>query len=389
MRIVRVMRLAAVLLLSGFTLNAALGAVSRATIDFPDALGAELGSTPQRTVRIVLLVQGKELKGVLVMPAARNPALAAWDARDVKSTLAGKGDRLEGAIEANVFPATSEISTAWSCAIKATWKGGVLAGKAVSTQGGWTAEMEFTTRPEAITLPKANDAFVELFLPPGEGGRVVRAGIMFKNGKAVAAAAFAPLIHPVWQRIDASKLVLRSGRLSGRLHWPAEDPESGEATKPSRSVELKADLRKGVGFLEGEGAGGLALLSAEHPVREEAEVEIAFDAPLLGAERWRRRAVLRLNRDGAAATATAFLNGRAESGWTGTTDSLAFEFTGDGFKGAIESTIASATVQPGFYRIEFRGHIVGPWLVGSFESKLAGESVATGALTGWWNPGSR
>jgi hypothetical protein len=41
-------------------------------------------------------------------------------------------------------------------------------------------------------------------------------------------------------------------------------------------------------------------------------------------------------------------------------------------------------VQPGLYDIRFKGEVVGPWIVGTFESGLAGTEAAKGDFTGWF-----
>jgi hypothetical protein len=83
------------------------------------------------------------------------------------------------------------------------------------------------------------------------------------------------------------------------------------------------------------------------------------------------------------------LNGRAEPGWSGVADALSVGREAGRFDGSIEATVASATVQPGLYDIRFKGEVVGPWIVGSFESELAGTEAAKGDFTGWFAAAGR
>jgi len=387
MRLSRIIRFAAALLGAGASLGA-VGAVLRATIELPEALGLEFGSPPQRSVKLELFLQGKDVKAVLVVPTARNPALAAWDARDVGSSLKWNGGKLEGVVSAKIFQAGSNDAVPWKCVIDAAWKKGSLTGRANSFSGINSEEgCEFSVIPIKVAGNKGGDGFVELFLPSPDGGAGIHSGIVFRDGKAVGAAAFSPLIHPVWQKVDVSKLLLKSGRISGSIQFmPAE---SGEPGKEGPAIELKADLRDGLALLPGKTGAGLALLLPVPEWPKRAEIELAFDAPLLGGERWRRRAVVRIEIDDNAVKANEFLNGRMESGWSGIVDGMAFEAGKDQLEGVVEATVASSTVQPGFYRIRFKGEIVGLWLVGTFESELAGGDAATGAFTGWAAPAAR
>lgn len=365
-------------------------AVTRLSIDIPDALSVEFGSPPQRAVRVELFIDGRSVEAVRVLPAARNPALAGWDARDVETTLVLKGGRVEGAITANMIAAGRRDAVPWNCIVNAVWKDGMLAGRAECVMGNASMSGHaFKVTGEKLEAIKGDDGFVELLLPGVKTGAGVRAGIEFRGGKAVAASSFSPRVHPVWHRLDASALTLKRGRLSGKLAWLATVAENDEPAAAASSLSLNLDLRDGAAPIDAEIRTAVATLSAVPPFPERAEVELAFDAPLTGGERWRRRAVARFDLMRGTVAATAFLNGRAEPGWTGIADALSLERRGGHIEGAIEATVASATVQPGVYAIRFSGFLVGPWIVGTFEADLAGDPAAKGDFTGWFAPATR
>jgi hypothetical protein len=237
-----------------------------------------------------------------------------------------------------------------------------------------------------LTSARDDDGFVELLIP-GEGANTaVRAGIEFRSGRAVAAVSFGPLIHPVWQRLDASALVLKGGRLSGKLSWIPRGARDGDAAFATGALELKVDLRSGFAKIARDGTEAVALLGELTALPERAAIELAFDAPLVGGERWRRRVVVRLESSGSKVEAKEFLNGRAYSDWSAVVDGVALNRREGRLAATIEATIASATVQSGFYVITLKGEVVGPWIVGTFESNLAGAGVAKGDFTGWFEP---
>lgn len=236
---------------------------------------------------------------------------------------------------------------------------------------------------------KGVDGFVELQLPGVGAAAGVRAGIEFRDGKAVAAASFSPLVHPVWRRIDASALTLKRGRLSGNLAWPAAAGDEDVPAAEARELDLKLDLRDGLATVDPKKRAGVAILSAVPAFPESAEVELAFDGPLISGERWRRRAVARLDVSRGAVATSAFLNGRAEPGWSGVAEALLLDRNPGRFDGSLEVTVASETVQPGVYGIRFKGEVVGPWIVGTFESDLAGSEAAKGDFTGWFTAAAR
>lgn len=360
------------------------GEVTRVAIDIPEALSVEFGSPPQRTVRLDLFLNGKTVEAALVLSTARNPALAGWDARDVESSLAFKNGRLAGAVTANIVAAGREDSSPWKCIVTAAWKDGTLDGRAECSMGNASMSgSAFSAAPSGLAAMKAADGFLELHIRGAGKGAGVRAGIEFRNGKAVTAASFSPLIHPVWRRLDASALTLKRGRLSGKLTWLAAEAEDDTPASASRELDLNLDLRDGFAPIDPKKGTGVALLSAAPAFPEDAEVELAFDAPLVGGERWRRRAVARLDTSRNTVTASAFLNGRAEPGWNGVAEAVSLERKPGRFDGALEATVASETVQPGVYGIRFKGEVVGPWIVGTFESDLAGSEAAKGDFTGW------
>lgn len=360
------------------------------SVDIPDALSIEFGSPPQRTVRLELFIDGRVVKAVRVLPTARNPALAGWDARDVESTLTLKSDRLEGAITANMIAAGRDEAAPWKCIVSAAWKDGALGGRAECTMGNTSMSGHaFDAAGEKLVAMKDGDGFVEIVLPGAGAEAGVRVGIEFREGKAVAAASFSPLVHPVWRRADASGLALKRGRLSGNLAWPAAEADGDVPAAGAREVALDLDLRNGFAVIGAKTQTAVATLAATPAFPELAEVELAFDGPLAGGERWRRRAVVRLDLSRGAVATSAFLNGRAEPGWTGVAEPLSLERKDGHFDGVLEATVASATVQPGTYAIRFKSEIVGSWIVGTFESDLAGDPVAKGDLAGWFAPASR
>jgi hypothetical protein len=368
----------------------AAAAITRVAIDIPDALSVEFGSPPQRAVRLEMFIEGKEVKAVRVLPTARNPALAGWGARDVESTLALKGGRVEGAITANMLAAGRNEAMPWKCIVDAAWKDGTLQGRAECTMGNASMSGHaFDTTGEKLIAMKGGEGFVELLLPGAGAEAGVRVGVEFRDGKAVAAASFSPLVHPVWRRVDASALSLKRGRLSGKLAWPATEADEDLPAAEAREVALNLDLRNGAAAVDAKKRTSVATLAVTPVFPERAEVELAFDAPLAGGERWRRRAVARLELSGGTVATSAFLNGRAEPGWSGVTETLSLERPTGGFDGALEATVASATVQPGTYTVRFKSEIVGPWIVGTFESDLAGDPVGKGDFTGWFAPVSR
>jgi len=366
------------------------GDITRVSIDIPDALSIEFGSPPQRTVRLELFLDGKKVAAVHVRPTARNPALAGWDARDVESSLAFKSGRLEGAVIANVIAVGREGASPWKCIVNAGWKDGALAGRAESSMGN-TSMSGHTFSASSVKLPvmKGADGFVELLLPGTGTDAGIRAGIEFRDGIAVAAASFSPLIHPVWRRLDTSALSLKRGRLSGKLAWPATAADDDVPATEAHELALNLDLRDGFAPVGAKKRTDVALLTAVPAFSENAEVELAFDGPLIAGERWRRRAVARLDVSRGAVAASAFLNGRAEPGWSGVAEVLSLERRPGRFDGALEAAVASATVQPGVYGIRFLGEVVGPWIVGTFESDLAGTEAAKGDFTGWFAAASR
>jgi hypothetical protein len=247
----------------------------------------------------------------------------------------------------------------------------------------------FSVAPTGLEPMNGGEGLVELFLPGAgdEGG--VRAGSEFREGKAVAAASFSTLVHPVWRRLDASALALKKGRLSGKLAWAAAEADDDIPAAAARELELNLDLRNGFAAAGPAKRGGVALLAPSPVFPERAEVELAFDAPLTSGERWRRRSVVRLAVSRTTVAATEFLNGRAEPGWSGVAEAKSLERGPGRFEGAIDATVASATVQPGLYGIRFKGEIVGAWIVGTFESDLAGNPVAKGDFTGLFAPAGR
>lgn len=364
-------------------------AVSRVTIDLPDALGVEFGSAAQRMARLELFLEGREIQAVLVSPIARNPALASWDARNVNSTLAWKGNALEGIIEARIHPAGPGNPTPWRCTVDATWRDGALVGRAscaaanTSLSGGG-----FSAAPTKLDAARSDSGFIEIVLPGAGDAAGVRAGIEFQRGRATAAASFSPRIHPVWQRLDASGLALKSGKLSGKLIWLAASETEDAPTAGAREISLSVDLRSGFApILRGKGApAGAALLTPDAVFPENAELELAIDAPLLGGERWRRRAVVRLDLSKNTARPRAFFNGRADPDWSGLLDAAALTRKGGHIEGRVEATVASAVVQPGLYRISFKGELVGPWIVGTFVSTVGATDASAGDFTGWFTP---
>ena len=373
-------------ILVAFTAAPAIhGDITRVSIDIPEALAIEFGSPPQRAVRLVIFFDGRKLDAVLVLPTARNPALGGWDARDVKSTLAFKGDRFEGAVTANIIPVGRETPSPWKCVVSANWKDGTLAGRAESSMGN-TSMLAHTFSAESAKLAamKGGDGFAELLLP-GEGNAAgIRAGIEFRDGLAVASAAFSPLIHPVWRRLDTSGLLLKRGRLAGKFVFMATTPDEDVPAAVARELDLKLDLRDGLALIDAKKRAGVVILSAAPVFPDRTEVELAFDAPLVGGERWRRRAVARFDLSRNTFSVSEFLNGRAEPGWSGVADALSLGREDGRFDGSIEATVASATVQPGLYDIRFNGERVGPWIVGTFESELAGAEATKGDFTGWF-----
>jgi hypothetical protein len=154
-------------------------------------------------------------------------------------------------------------------------------------------------------------------------------------------------------------------------------------------LDLKLDLREGLASVDTKKRARVTILSPVPIFPDSAEVELAFDAPLVGGERWRRRAVVRFEVSRTTLSASGFLNGRAEPGWSGVADALSVGREAGRFDGSIEATVASATVQPGLYDIRFKGEVVGPWIVGSFESELAGTEAAKGDFTGWFAAAGR
>lgn len=365
-------------------------AVDRVSFDIPDALLVEFGSPQQRTVRIELFMDGRNVKAVRMLPTARNPALAGWDARDVETTLALKSGRLEGSITANLIAAGRSDVAPWKCIVNAAWKDGTLEGRAECTMGNASMSGHaFSATGEDMHAMKGGDGFMELLLPGADAEPGVRAGIEFRDGKGVAAASFSPLVHPVWRRLDVSGLSLKRGRLTGKLAWPATEAGDDVPAAVAREMALDLDLRNGVAVIDAKRRTAVATLTAVPPFPDRGEVELAFDAPLAGGERWRRRAVARLDLARGAVDVSAFLNGRAEPGWSGVAEATSLSRKAGGFDGTLEATVASATVQPGVYAIRFDGGIVGPWIVGTFESDLAGDPAASGDLTGWFAPAAR
>jgi hypothetical protein len=365
--------------------SAVSGEITRVSIDIPEALAPEFGSPPQRTVRLELFFDGRKVEAVFVLPTAHNPALAGWDARDVESSLAFKGGHLEGAITANIIAVGRDAPSPWKCVVNAAWKDGALAGRAESSMGNTSLPAHsFSAAPAKFAVMKGGDGFVELLFP-GEGVVAgIRAGIEFRDGIAVASASFSPLIHPVWRRLDVSGVSLKRGWLAGKIVLLATAADADVPGAQARELNLRLDLRDGFAPIDTKERAGIASLSPVPTAPERAEVELAFDAPLVGGERWRRRAVLRLDVSPSTFSASAFLNGRAEPGWSGVADMLALGREDGRFDGVIEATVASATVQPGLYDIRFKGEVVGPWIVGTFESGLAGTEAAKGDFTGWF-----
>lgn len=364
-------------------------AVTRATIDIPGALGVEFGSAAQRMARLELFFEGRDVRAVLVSPIARNPALASWDARDVRSTLAWKANSLEGIVEAGIHPAGSGGTAPWRCVVEAVWRDGAFTGRASCVVGNSSLSgVEFSAVPVNIDEAKKDDGFLEIVLPGTGETEGVRAGIEFRRGKATTAASFSPRIHPVWQRLDASGLALKSGRLSGRLIWLAITAAEDTPAAGARELEMNLDLRGGFASLErGKDApAGVVTLSPNVVFPDKTGLELAVDAPLLGGERWRRRAVVRLDLSRTTATPRAFFNGRADPDWSGLLDAAVITRKGRHIEGRIEATVASAVVQPGLYRIKFKGQFVGPWVVGTFESTVAASDAASGDFTGWFAP---
>lgn len=365
-------------------------AITRVSVDIPDALSIEFGSPPQRAVRLELFIDGRDVRAVRVLSTARNPALAGWDARDVESTLALKGGRVEGAITANMIATGRGDAAPWKCIVSAAWKDGTLEGRAECTMGNASMSGHaFNVAGEKLDAMKGGDGFLELILPGADTEAGVRAGIEFREGKAVAAASFSPLVHPVWRRVDASGLALKRGRLSGKLVWPAAGAGDDVPATGARELVLDLDLRNGAAATGTKTRPAVATLAVAPAFPESAGVELAFDAPLAGGERWRRRAVVRLELSRGTVATAAFLNGRAEPGWVGVAETLSLERKSGRFDGVLEATVASATVQPGTYAIRFEGEIVGPWIVGTFESDLAGEPVGKGDFTGWFAQAAR
>ncbi|HUG09725.1 MAG TPA: hypothetical protein VMM36_01870 [Opitutaceae bacterium] len=376
---------AVAVILGSFAAPAMCGEVTRVSIDIPEALATEFGSPPQRSVRLEIFFAGKKVEAVLVLPAARNPALAGWDARDVESTLAFKGARLEGAVTANIIAVGRAGVAPWKCTVSAVWKDGALAGTAELSMGnGPMPGRAFSASPTKLAAMKGGDGFVELLLPGVGEVAGVRAGIEFRDGIAVASAAFSPLIHPVWRRLDVSGVSLKRGRLAGKLLLLASAGDTDVPAAGARELDLKLDLREGLSPIDVKKRTGVAILSAVPVLPERAEVELAFDGPLVGGERWRRRAVVRLDVSRDTISASALLNGRADPGWSGVADAVSLGRDNGRFDGSIEATVASATVQPGLYDIRFKGEVVGPWIVGTFESELAGAEATKGDFTGWF-----
>jgi hypothetical protein len=317
------------------------GEVTRVSIDIPDALATEFGSPPQRTVRLEIFFDGKKVEAVLVLPTARNPALAGWDARDVESTLVFKGDRLEGGVTANIIAVGREVPSPWKCVVSAVWKDGALAGRTESSMGDASmAGRAFSVSPAKLAAMKGDDGFVDLLLP-GEGAVAgIRAGIEFRDGVAVASAAFSPLIHPVWRRLDTSGLSLKRGRLSGKLNLLATAGDEDVPAAGPHELDLKLDLREGLASVDTKKRARVTILSPVPIFPDSAEVELAFDAPLVGGERWRRRAVVRFEVSRTTLSASGFLNGRAEPGWSGVADALSVGREAGRFDGSIEATVA-------------------------------------------------
>ena len=362
-------------------------AVSQFTIDLPGALGVEFGSAAQRVVRLELFMKGKDIDAILVTSIARNPALAGWDARDVVSTLEWKGAALSGAVTATIVPAGPGEPWPWRCVVDAAWKDGGIVGQAKSMMGNTSMTgTEFAVKPDKLAESRMDDGFVELFLP-GSGKSVgLHAGIEFRGGKAVSAASFGPLIHPVWQTMDVSGVELKRGRLGGKLTWtPVKAGEEGVASAPE-ALNIRADLRDGYATVEQGGGTGVLLLSEIPKVSDRMDAELAFDAALVGGERWRRRVVVRFETSRRGAKATAFFNGRADPDWNAVIDRATFERKNGRVSGVISATIAAGSVQPGYYEIRFSGEVVGTWIAGTFESELAGAKVAGGQFTGWTTP---